>query len=584
LFKGRFLAAIVIFLASFYTSGGRAAILEVPQQYPTIAAALESAQSGDVVHIASGRYYEYGLKLPAGITLQGTTSETGDTIIDAMGRGRILTARFLDSAAFIQDLTFANGWAQEAQGYEHCGGALYINDATLRVRNCKFINNRAEADGGAISCMNSSSLFINCQFLENSAGEGGGAIDCSYRSSPLIQDCLFRDNSAAYGGALASRASSRPKLTGAIFDRNSTSGEISKGGGLVSFFEGELTLTLCTLSRNSARIGGGIYSADHCPIDISECTIVANEGTEMAGGIFTTNSSALVTNSIIAFQTGAGIVSGGGTLPTISCTDIYGNSGGDWAGNLASQAGTSGNLNTDPEICLGDLDDRYQFNLEDGSPCSLDGGACADLGAWPVGCPAPLETVLSLGQFLVEWNSGSPVITWNLLSSPGDAAFRLVRVQGDLTTEEEIEIPYTLGQSGQFSALDSFLPGGSDQPYRYRLYQVMGSGALIELGSVTISSPPPVMDMGDVAAWPNPFNPCTSIHFTLGSSQEVGIEIYSLAGRRVRTLARQVFDAGPRNVEWNGLDDSGQLVASGTYFVIVRGERQTQRLKVTLLK
>lgn len=83
---------------------------------------------------------------------------------------------------------------------------------------------------------------------------------------------------------------------------------------------------------------------------------------------------------------------------------------------------------------------------------------------------------------------------------------------------------------------------------------------------------------------PNPFNPLTSIGFTLDRSESVRITVYSLDGRPVRRLAERVFPAGTQNVPWNGRDDAGRLLPSGTYLVNLEGEGGTMRGRVTLLK
>jgi len=65
---------------------------------------------------------------------------------------------------------------------------------------------------------------------------------------------------------------------------------------------------------------------------------------------------------------------------------------------------------------------------------------------------------------------------------------------------------------------------------------------------------------------PNPFNPATNISFMMTERAAVTLEVFDISGRRVRTLAAaEVMNAGSRSVHWNGLDDHGSPVASGTY-------------------
>ncbi len=66
--------------------------------------------------------------------------------------------------------------------------------------------------------------------------------------------------------------------------------------------------------------------------------------------------------------------------------------------------------------------------------------------------------------------------------------------------------------------------------------------------------------------YPNPFNPTTTIRFEIPVAAAVSVSVYNIMGQRVRTLvAGQLKEAGTHSVVWDGRDQSGQKVASGTY-------------------
>jgi predicted outer membrane repeat protein len=68
-------------------------------------------------------------------------------------------------------------------------------------------------------------------------------------------------------------------------------------------------------------------------------------------------------------------------------------------------------------------------------------------------------------------------------------------------------------------------------------------------------------------AYPNPFNPMTMIRYDLREPSRVSLLIYNLAGRLVKSLRQGVMEgAGCYEVAWNGTNDAGSSVASGTYF------------------
>ena len=83
---------------------------------------------------------------------------------------------------------------------------------------------------------------------------------------------------------------------------------------------------------------------------------------------------------------------------------------------------------------------------------------------------------------------------------------------------------------------------------------------------------------------PNPFNPKTSIAFSVPTSAKVSLRVYDVRGRLVRTLVDEVRGPGRHVVDWDGRDDAGVQAASGVYlYRLVNGERTVQK-KMSLLK
>jgi M6 family metalloprotease-like protein len=85
-------------------------------------------------------------------------------------------------------------------------------------------------------------------------------------------------------------------------------------------------------------------------------------------------------------------------------------------------------------------------------------------------------------------------------------------------------------------------------------------------------------------AYPNPFNPETTIRYELASRTHVSLRVYDVSGAVVRTLVDDVKAAGSYSLTWNGKDNHGSSVSSGVYFYrITAGSFQDVR-KMTLLK
>ena len=83
---------------------------------------------------------------------------------------------------------------------------------------------------------------------------------------------------------------------------------------------------------------------------------------------------------------------------------------------------------------------------------------------------------------------------------------------------------------------------------------------------------------------PNPFNPSTTIEFSLPIRGEVELAIYNLAGQKARSLLGAVLDAGHHSVAWDGRDEHGHELASGVYIYRLRAGKQVDRRKLLLLK
>lgn len=72
-------------------------------------------------------------------------------------------------------------------------------------------------------------------------------------------------------------------------------------------------------------------------------------------------------------------------------------------------------------------------------------------------------------------------------------------------------------------------------------------------------------------SYPNPFRQSTTIDYTVEQAAPVRLDVYDLLGRRVRRLVEAAqHPAGPHRAVWDGRDESGQPVASGTYFYRLR--------------
>ncbi|MDP7437601.1 MAG: T9SS type A sorting domain-containing protein, partial [Candidatus Marinimicrobia bacterium] len=85
-------------------------------------------------------------------------------------------------------------------------------------------------------------------------------------------------------------------------------------------------------------------------------------------------------------------------------------------------------------------------------------------------------------------------------------------------------------------------------------------------------------------AYPNPFNPTTTLRYDLPEQAYVNIIIYDLLGRQVKTLINQTQDAGFKSVIWNATNDYGKPVSAGVYLYNIQAGEFVQTKKMVLLK
>jgi flagellar hook assembly protein FlgD len=93
-----------------------------------------------------------------------------------------------------------------------------------------------------------------------------------------------------------------------------------------------------------------------------------------------------------------------------------------------------------------------------------------------------------------------------------------------------------------------------------------------------------VDDFKIIGNYPNPFNPSTTIVFTLPKTEKVVISIYNVLGEEIIKLADREFISGKNEVTWNGTDKNGSVTESGIYFYTIKYQDRIQTSKMVLTK
>ncbi len=366
---GLCLISCLLFLLSFYSPATATTWYikaDGTGDAATIQGGIDLAQQGDTVLVGPGWYQystqggtEHGM-----ITIPGR--RPGFTLVSEAGAA----ATFLDGQSQTR-IFFLQGWTD-----------LTVDGFTF-TRGQALIDNQFW--GGAWVSHLSSPIIKNCVFVNSWAEQGAGIWHGGVGTVQII-DCRFRNNTATQGGAIVGvNSPNNSVMSGCTFENNTA----SDGGGAILTYNFRVSIDDCLFDGNSAAVEGGAVSVNNSyPTPITGCTFYGNSSPNGGGIASIATSTVTVDRSIIASSlAGGGAYADGTSAITFSCTDIFGNTGGDWTGSFAAQLGTNGNISADPRFCSVGTDD---YQLQQNSPCAPgnhpDGESCGGIGLFGVGC------------------------------------------------------------------------------------------------------------------------------------------------------------------------------------------------------
>ncbi len=84
--------------------------------------------------------------------------------------------------------------------------------------------------------------------------------------------------------------------------------------------------------------------------------------------------------------------------------------------------------------------------------------------------------------------------------------------------------------------------------------------------------------------FPNPFNPATTISFSLPEATTVSLEIFNVLGQKIKTLINSDYPAGQHETVWDGTDETGSKVASGIYLYRLKTDQFSHAKSMVLMK
>ncbi len=187
--------------------------------------------------------------------------------------------------------------------------------------------------------------------------------------------------------------------------------------------------------------------------------------------------------------------------------------------------------------------------------------------------PLPVE----LTSFTAEANGNKVDLSWKTATEINNYGFDVER---KVTNGDWLKIGFVEGAGNSSSPksykfTDNKPVGGSKFLYRLKQIDTDGKFEYSDVVEVLLVPDEPFLSQN----FPNPFNPTTTIEFSLSQTSHVTLEVFNTLGERVGVLASEELSAGTYNYKW----DASNLT-SGIYFYILQVGDFIQTRKMILLK
>ncbi|HEX5130965.1 MAG TPA: FlgD immunoglobulin-like domain containing protein [Candidatus Krumholzibacteria bacterium] len=185
---------------------------------------------------------------------------------------------------------------------------------------------------------------------------------------------------------------------------------------------------------------------------------------------------------------------------------------------------------------------------------------------------------VTIHDFAATLEDGGVAVRWSITGTEEQAVYRLRRRIG--TSQTAQIVTFGAVTEGDFMFVDREPLAGKTNVYDLAVTSQFGDE--VESPAIAVAVPRPVTALEQNV--PNPFNPATTIAYTLAERGAVVVAIYDVSGAVVARLDDGERPPGRHTLAWDGLDASGQRVASGVYFYRLEGAAQTEARKMLLVR
>lgn len=598
--------------------------------------ALDSAASdgeNDTINVAAGSY-----DVTSALTFYSTEDfhifidgeGTGLTTLDGGDTIQILNIRTtaVNAAVTIADIIFQNGYDSTYGG----GLCIQTDQASIALETSEFNDNTAMAIGGGASVVSTTGniSISDCFFRRNSGEDDAGGLNAGSTDGVIsLTNSTFEDNivpgvfpgvpAKDGGGAiLYIDGTGQIVVTGNTFNRNTSA---DGGGGCMTYLVGSgvsVTVNNNAFTGNTAQLDGGgcftrindngtiTFNGNHFSgnstvtaggagsmiwlndgvLDHSGNTYVSNTSGEDGGGTWIWSGSGTLTINGNTFADNDAANNGGGaSVVTDSSTVVFGrnvmdsNISANIGGGLSYATG-NGTFNLYHNTFYGnqasDGGGVYFYFDQSGAQTSVFNNIMWHDASPAVAMSGATSTTVTYSD--IESGTGEPwfgvgcIDEDPLFADSANGDFHLT--WGNFPTPDSTKSP----------CIDSGDPGSPEDPDSTRAD--MGAFYFDQL--IGISESRGVSVSADACqSYPNPFAKEIFIQFRSPGLAEAGdleLQIYDLTGQVVKNFTLTNSRSPIIEVMWDGKNDRGEAVSSGTYFAKFRaGELQRTR-KLVLLR
>ena len=393
---------------------GYSAVINIPEDYPTIQAGIDSAYDDDMVLVSAGTYNEninFNGKNIIVTSIAGAESTIIEPESNSIGPA-VIFENGESGAVELSGFTIQNAYNDANGGaiYSYnsspnlnnliikynsafnMGGGIYINGGSQILNNCKIYNNDVgDTNGGGLYCINSENLYIdNCEFHYNHSPKNGAGMYLN-NSHVEIKNTKIIGNNEGIGGnnpmPIPKGGGIYAYLSDVYLHNNIIRSNTSYGpGGGIFGFESDFEIyhtEICNniaLNPSQAAEGGGACFLNSTLL-FDHITLAYNNAPANTDGLLLRNTMAQISNSIIYENNGNEIILRENACVTFDYSNIMGESTGISGNMFCSEYGTN-NLGDNPLF----VDPQNQdFTLQYNSPCidtgttDIDGDGTEDI-------------------------------------------------------------------------------------------------------------------------------------------------------------------------------------------------------------